>query len=284
MIGRGRGVLANKRSATHAIAALVMRNVRPPKEYHVICRLCKDDHNLKNSHVIPEFFYKPIYDSKHHLLMRKAGKLVQTRPLQKGIREKLLCEGCEQQLGRNEKYVREVLFGGTEISMQRFPNKLVLSHLDYAKVRLFFLSLIWRMSVASEHAMWKNINLGPHEEPIRLMVHNENAGEPWEYGFLCILPFFDGKFVEDWILEPDWVRNDRGRLYRLIVGGCVYLFHISKHRLAKHVSERLIQKDGSWVISFKDARKMPFIRREAERVFDAMRSEARSCENNFEEA
>ncbi len=240
----------------------------------MICRLCKEDHNLKNSHIIPEFFYKPIYDSKHRLLARKSGKLVQGRPLQKGIREKLLCEGCEQQLGRNEKYVREVLFGGTEISIQKFQNRLVLSNLDYTKVRLFFLSLIWRISVASEHALWKNVDLGPHEEQIRQMVHDEKAGEPWEYGFLCILPFFNGTFVEDWILEPDWVRSDWGRFYRLVVGGCVYLFHISNQRLPEQVSELLIRKDGSWVISFKDARKMSFIRGEAERVFEAMRSEA----------
>ena len=149
----------------------------------MICRLCKEDHNLKNSHIIPEFFYKPIYDSKHHLHLRKSGKLIKGQPLQKGIREKLLCEGCEQQLSRNEKYVREVLFGGTEVGTRRIQNRLELSNLDYTKVRLFFLSLIWRMSVASEHAMWKNVDLGPHEEPIRQMVHSENPGEPWKYGF-----------------------------------------------------------------------------------------------------
>jgi len=240
----------------------------------VVCRLCNEDHNLKNSHIIPEFFYKPIYDSKHHLPARKSGKPVQGKPLQKGIRERLLCEDCEQQLGGNEKYVREVLFGGTEIGVQRFQNRLVLSNLNYTKVRLFFLSLIWRMSVASEHAMWKSVDLGPHEEPIRQMVHSENASEPWEYGFLCIIPFFDGQFAEDWILEPDWVQSDWGRLYRLIVGGCVYLFHISNQRLPAPLSKLLIKKDGSWIISFKDARKMPFIRREAERVFEAMGSEA----------
>lgn len=240
----------------------------------MICRLCKEDQTLKNSHIIPEFFYKPIYDAKHHLPARKSGTLVQGRPLQKGIREKLLCEGCEQQLGCNEKYVREVLFGGTEIGIRRLQDRLVLSNLDYTKVRLFFLPLIWRLSVASAHAMWRNVALGPHEEPIRQMVHSENAGEPWEYGFLCILFFFDGQFAEDWILEPDWVRSEWGRLYRLVVGGCEYLFHISNQRLPEPMRKRLIQKDGSWVIACKDARKMPFIRREAERIFEAMQSEA----------
>lgn len=239
----------------------------------MICRLCREDRSLVYSHIIPEFFYTPIYVSKHRLFPRKSGKLIRGKPLQKGIRELLLCGHCEQQLGRNEKYVREVLFGGTEIIVQRFRDRLVLSNLDYTAVRLFFLSLIWRMSVASEDAMWKNVDLGRHEEPIRQMVLNENAGEPWQYGFVCMLPFFDGQFVADWILEPDWVRSDWGRMYRLVVGGCVYLFHISNQRLPKQMSERLITKDGSWVISFKDARKMPFIREEAIRLFKAIKSE-----------
>ena len=239
------------------------------------CRLCKEDRSLRNSHIIPEFFYKPVYVSKHRLLARKSGKLVQGRPLQKGIREKLLCESCEQQLGRNEKYVSEMLFGGTEIVVQRFQNRLVLSNLDYAKVRLFFLSLIWRMSVASEHPVWKNVDLGRHEDLIRQMVLNKNAGEPWQYGFLCMLPFFNGECVTDWILEPDSVRSDWGRMYRLVVGGCVYLFHISNQRFPKQMSDWLIKKDGSWVLSFKDARKIPFIREEAIRLFEAMKSETR---------
>ena len=232
----------------------------------MICRLCQDENVLKNSHIIPEFFYKPIYDSRHRLHLRKSGKRVIGKPLQKGIRERLLCEDCEQQLSRNEKYVREVLFGGTEIGIMRFQHKRVLSNLDYKKVRLFFLSLIWRMSVASEHSMWKNVNLGPHEEPIRFMVHSENPGEPWKYGFMWIVPLFDGEILEDWILEPDYVSNDWGRLYRVVLSGFLYCFHISNQRLPVQMNEWLIRKDGSWVVPFKSASEIPFIREEAKRI------------------
>lgn len=242
----------------------------------MICRLCKEDRSLRKSHIIPEFFYQPIYDSKHRLPLYKSGKLIEGRPLKKGIREKLLCECCEQKLSRNEKYMREVVFGGTEIDSQKVQARLVLSNLDYTKVRLFFLSLIWRMSVASEDPMWKNVNLGPHEEPIRQMVHSENAGEPWEYGFWCIIPLFNGKIGVDWIVEPERVRIDwgRGSAYWLVIGGCVYVFHITKQRLPEPVSERLIKKDGSWIISIEDAHQIAFIRQEAGQIFEAMKSEA----------
>ena len=221
---------------------------------------------LRNSHIIPEFLYKPIYDVKHQLHLRRSGRLVRGKPLQKGIREKLLCDHCEGQLSRNEKYWKEVWFGGMEVLAQKRQHQWHISNLDYTRVRIFFLSLIWRMSVASQDSMWKNVNLGPHEEPIRRMVHEDNPGEPWQYGFLCIVPLFYGKPIVDWLLEPDWVRSEWGRMYRLWVGGCIYLFHISNQRITKPMSDLLIRKDGSLTIYFKDALEIPFIREEAFRI------------------
>lgn len=98
------------------------------------------------------------------------------------------------------------------------------------------------------------------------MVHEDNPGEPWQYGFLCIVPLFFGKPIVDWLLEPDWVRSEWGRMYRLSVGGCIYLFHISNQRITKPMSDLLIRKDGSLVIHFKDALEIPFIREEAIRI------------------
>jgi hypothetical protein len=233
------------------------------------CRLCQEDRPLKNSHIIPEFFYKLIYNEKHQLPgYERSGELLQGKPLQKGIREKLLCGDCEQQLGRNEKYVREILFGGAEIGLERLQDRLILSSLDYKKIRLFFLSLIWRMSVASEHVVWENVSLGPHEEVVRSMLKSEHTGEPWEYGFVCIIPLFEGQILDDWLLEPDCVRTDQGRFYRLVVGGCLYLFHVSKQRLSRRFSKLLIKKDGSWEILIKNAREIEFIKKEAERIFN----------------
>ena len=113
---------------------------------------------------------------------------------------------------------------GTEVLIQKRRHQWHISNLDYTRVRIIFLSLIWRMSVASQDPMWKNINLAPDEEPIRRMVHEGNPGEPWQDGFLCIVVLFDRKPIVDWLLDRDWVRSEWGRMYRLWVGGCIYLF------------------------------------------------------------
>lgn len=52
----------------------------------------------------------------------------------------------------------------------------------------------------------------------------------------------------------------------MVVGGCVYLFHVSKQCLASEMEERFVQKDGSWILTLRDVRKINFLYREAVRV------------------
>jgi hypothetical protein len=46
-------------------------------------------------------------------------------PLQKGLREPLLCWDCEQKLSAHEKYNREILYGGVEITGVRKSNRII---------------------------------------------------------------------------------------------------------------------------------------------------------------
>ena len=64
------------------------------------CRLCTLDRGLRNSHIIPESLYKPLYDKKHravHLTdFKGTNDYKKLKPLQKGLREKLLCNECPE--------------------------------------------------------------------------------------------------------------------------------------------------------------------------------------------
>ncbi len=61
---------------------------------------------------------------------------------------------------------------------------------DYSKLKLFFLSLLWRASETSLLAFNK-VKLGPHAEVIRQMVVNGNPGSVEKYS---VIPF---RFQED---------------------------------------------------------------------------------------
>ena len=75
-----------------------------------ICKLCKKDKNLCNSHIIPDFFFRLLkksldptkfdYKSFFVLSTEKIPSKKQT-----GYFEKMLCEKCENQLSEYERYV-----------------------------------------------------------------------------------------------------------------------------------------------------------------------------------
>jgi len=94
------------------------------------CALCLQTRALVNSHIIPEFFYRPLYDPKTHRyfqLSTEPGTRTVRRP--KGLYEKLLCSECDgERLGALESYVRPILQGGVEIAIEDrakflFPNR-----------------------------------------------------------------------------------------------------------------------------------------------------------------
>lgn len=51
------------------------------------CAICKDNSDLKNSHIIPEFFYKPLYDEKHRINVIPLSQEQKRKYKQKGHRE-----------------------------------------------------------------------------------------------------------------------------------------------------------------------------------------------------
>ena len=63
--------------------------------------MCKVNGDLQRSHIIPEFFYRLVYDAKPRRFHVVSAKQSDRETFeQKGLRESLLCRACEQKLGR----------------------------------------------------------------------------------------------------------------------------------------------------------------------------------------
>jgi len=215
---------------------------------------------LQQSHIVSEFFHKEMYDDKHRFLVLSSSPERKEMKLQKGVREKLLCRDCEQLLSPWERYANEVLHGATRSRTAMVGNKLLLRDLDYAKTRLCFLSLLWRMSISSYY-LFNEVRIGKkHEERIRQMLLNADAGEPDDYGFLCFAPLINGSELGPGILQPDSVRLDGHRLYRCLIGGMLYVFFVTSHKVPDVVKSHFLQRDGSWVIITEDVLRIDFLR------------------------
>ena len=213
------------------------------------CRLCLQERNLRKSHVIPEFFYKPLYDGKHRFHVLTTSTEEKSIYLQKGVRERLLCKDCEMSISQVENYARHFFFappGPQDVGLQyeQHNDCIVIENIDYQKFKLFQLSILWRASIATSDP-FSEVCLGPHEERIRQMLVDQDPGDQQLYPCVMvgILRAVNTPLTEV-IMLPTGVRFHGHKGYRFVFGGCAWLFVVSHHRLILPSDDYVLTKDG----------------------------------------
>jgi len=213
------------------------------------CRLCNQPKILVDSHIFPEFMYKPLYNDEHRfkVISMKGGDVLKEPP--KGIYEKLLCDCCDNKIiGKYEDHASKVLFGDgkkeIEIETKEFGH--LIHGVDYKLFKLFQISLIWRASISTKKEIIK-INLGPHAEIMRQMLLNENPGEIYEYGVIIYLFPKSSKDMKDLIISPELLSKkiEGNRIYRAIFNGLLWAFFVSSHAENFSNKEFFLSKEGS---------------------------------------
>src|SRR5438128_878337 len=136
------------------------------------CRLCEQDRSLRKSHVAPKFLWKTsgmTGDKRSFSIRSTTHPHLSEHHRQDGFKEHLLCEDCEGQFSRYEDYSRRILFGRKSPVLQRPAGHYIWDGLNYAKLKLFQMSLLWRMGISS-HPYYAHVKLGKHEEILRQML------------------------------------------------------------------------------------------------------------------
>jgi hypothetical protein len=139
-----------------------------------LCRLCLSHKPLCDSHALPNSLF-------NYILRRNSGKAIvitddATSPAHHSSDTwdvELLCEACERRLNRKYDAYGMAVFRGHEGSVRAHSGGVDLLHVDRRRLRMFFLSVLWRISVSS-HPNYSNIDL-PHlwEEDLRNALNTE---------------------------------------------------------------------------------------------------------------
>lgn len=222
------------------------------------CKLCSQDKALANSHILPEFVFKPLYDEKHRFHKISTDKFVKNSFLQKGVREHLLCHDCETILSKNEKYVSEVFNGIREVNLTNDDGAVKAAGLDYRKFKLLALSVLWRAGVSSL-ASFSAVSLGVHEPKLREMILSGNPGRVEEYPFILCPIIHDRELLSALILEPERVRLNGHIAYRFVFSGLVWIYIVSNHVLPSEILDASINEAGQLTMLPKNIRDLPFI-------------------------
>lgn len=194
------------------------------------CRLCHNERKLCDSHIVPEFLYRDLYDNNHKMIGINGQGNKGWKPLQKGIREQLFCSDCEQHL--NDKYEKPFLkqwLTDKPLPSQMRHDSIFSADYDYPTFKLFHLSILFRSSISSLPT-FQEVSLGPHEERIRQMLLNEDPGKEWEYPILAFA-VLNGNGVEKRLIsQPISGRHEGHRAYGQIYGGAMWWILASSHR------------------------------------------------------
>lgn len=205
------------------------------------CRYCGKETNLVNAHVIPEGFFRRLRNGQDppRLLTNKANEYPKKAPV--GVYDtNILCEKCEPLFGDWDNYAQQFL---TE---QRPPGEVIYSEgqrvaykvqkYDYAKLKLFFLSLIWRASV-SEHPFYNRIKLGPFEKAAKDLIERCEPGSEHEFG--VTLAKFDHPLGTA-ILNPHPEKREGINYCRFYLGSYVAYIKMDKRISPKPLGDFLL--------------------------------------------
>lgn len=186
----------------------------------MICKLCGEEKPLIKAHVIPRSFHRidPNGDGPPRLVTNAEGRFTQKVP--KGVYDAtILCGECERRFSAWDDYGDELFMKSWDSFTKMFHNGRHIGYelpaFDYARLKLFVVSVLWRASV-STHPMFYKIDLGPREAVLRQSIQNADPG-PVDY-FGVLLQAFDSNDVG--ILNPHPERFGGVRFCRF------YLAHV----------------------------------------------------------
>ncbi len=117
--------------------------------------------------------------------------------------------------------------------------------MNYTKFKLFLLSILWRASISSR-PFFNEINLGTHEEVIRKMILQGNAGDIDDYPTVMTTYLNDKTMPKELIAKPRKRDDDGLATFVFMIAGVFYLyyFYVEKEKIQKAILSETIKPNN----------------------------------------
>jgi hypothetical protein len=199
------------------------------------CRMCGENRKLIDAHIIPRSFYEPLKENGQipRIITDKAG--VYPKRSQTGAYDKeIVCGSCEQIFSPWDGYGYTFLFQDLDDANYIWDRQRALAYnfgkCDVEKLKLFFLSVLWRASV-SKQDIFRDVQLGPFEEKLRGLLWRGDSVDNSE--FAIALSKFDAPANKTGILAPDRTRYHGVNHYRFYMAGYMAVIKVSNLRASE---------------------------------------------------
>jgi hypothetical protein len=149
--------------------------------------------------------------------------------VQTGAWEYLLCAPCEKLLNEFDDYFARTWLEGNALPCQIPREPFLVRGLDYARFKLFHLSVLWRAHVASR-SEFAAVQLGRHGEFIRkrLLARDPGPEDKYPIAAACVVDE-DGSWNRGLMIPYALVRQDGHHSYLAVFAGSQWIVNVSSH-------------------------------------------------------
>ncbi|EOG9063300.1 MULTISPECIES: hypothetical protein [Vibrio] len=199
------------------------------------CLRCNEIKTIQ-AHLIPQVFCKEVQVGKGHATgVKEDGSFYfsQSGTFDKGI----LCADCDGLLGQLEEYAAKILKSIREHSKGLSFGPKIVEGVDKEKIVRFCAGVLWKYSITQEQ--YGKINLYGFQDDVKRIAYSEMDIPEWFDVAIFRLRIHaqdDGVFA---YRAPLIDRKNRVRLYRFMVGGCLFFVKVHRKKMRDDVLTEL---------------------------------------------
>jgi len=239
----------------------------------MICKLTGKEGTPAKAHIIPESFYFIDKELNEPSLLVTNTKNIYPKRTWKGIYDNsIVTREGEKYFLKYDDYAYKLLVeqftSAKPLKLEAKTIGYMYDKFDYKKLKLFFISVLWRAS-ASSHPFFKRVNIGPHLEIIRKAIIESNPGDPDFYS--TVLALFDDGDERNWpkIMDPFKGKISDITFYTFYLGNIIAYIKVDKRKAKTPMKEIQIDPNRPLYLvkrNFWDSKEVSIMRNMVERL------------------
>lgn len=229
----------------------------------MICKFCLNEKKLIKAHIIPAGFFRRLNDGEIGPKLLHEKEYPKKAPL--GVYDStILCGDCEKIFGDWDAHAQEIMSLQSIGEPLAVGDKIVahkISAFDYDKLKLFFVSLVWRASVSS-HKFYSRISLGPWESVAKNMIATSDPGD--DEGFATTVSRFASHPLGVAVLDPHHERFQNINYCRFYLSDYVAYIKVDKRSAPSPHAECKMKRGCPLYVVSRDlsrSKELPLIHR-----------------------
>lgn len=222
------------------------------------CKLCDQDKALIKAHIFPRKLYGPLTNGSDVPIVYPTNRNRRKQQWQSGIHDnEILCANCDGDIiGPFDHYAQELLLKDMKtyrIATRNNRQWYILQDIDYVKLKLFFISVLWRSSI-TKNPFFSDVNLGKWEDKLKNMINNKDPGNAND--FSVILVKYEGDL--SCIMPSPCMQRTSGdniNYYRFRMAGYLILIKVDKRAFPEELHAFILRANSTLRVLIADYEK-----------------------------